>query len=60
MTYLEQAKQTIGVWKREGLKPYEPYFAITNQIKFTATWDQVSDLIVGYLMAQEIPLRRAA
>lgn len=53
MTYYAEAKLNIAIWKRSGLKPMESYFALSGQIKYGATWDQVADLIVGYLMGQE-------
>lgn len=59
MTYLAQAKKTIDIWKLD-MEPYECYFAITREIKLQATWDQVADLIIGYLMAQEPQMRIAA
>ena len=60
MTYYAEAKKTITVWKRDGIKACEAYFVISNELRIDATWDQVADLIVGYMIGQQSEMRIAA
>lgn len=61
MTYFALAEETIKHWQTKGdISPMEIWHSLTGELRIKATWQDVSNYMVGWQMGQTRENRKAA